>query len=847
VGTTSRNDLTERADVAELVCSARGGDDASFAALVRAFQDVAVAYATAILRDYHLAEDAAQEAFVEAYRELGSLREPAAFPAWLATIVFKQCDRITRRKRLPVAGLDAALDVASPEPSPHEALERGETRALVQRAVAALADHEREVVLLYYMGERSHAEIAEFLGVTTNTVKTRLYAARRRLRRSMDEIESGLHAARPSSDPRFAERVARLIRPEGLAKRAPMFWTPGMGADLWELFCAAITGDLEAIRRLLDRDPALVRAWWEYRTPLSFAVRENQLDAAALLLERGANPIESGTPDTLLQIARDRGYVEMERLLEGAITRGRGAPRDGEPIAEAIRRRDRRAVRRLLDASPRLVHAVDERSNRPIHWAVMTRQPDVIDELLARGADVNVEREDGARPIHLVGGDYHFRGWRDVLAGAPTAEDIYRHLVARGAAVDIAVAAGMGDVERVRALLGRDPGLANRVSSYGDAGAPLTNAAAAGHREIVELLLARGADPNLPEPGIAPRGHALYKAVAHGHYEIARLLLEHGAHPNVEVESSADTLSRALTSDDQRMVELLCSYGAARPVHLLAHYNDIRTAAAVFAANPALADDGAALGSAGEAFVRLMLRYQPDLPKRVTVAKSRALTELLFRHGMDPSRPDWLRITPLHRFAEFGDVEHATQFIDHGADLHARDEEFRSTPLGWAAKYGQLRMVELLLRRGARPTLPDDPPWATPLAWATRRGHAEIARVLTEFERTRRPPPHRLEEYEAVARALVEAYASGDDEATRRVADHFQVARPLMWDRPPREVRTTRLRRAVRERLAGRPTAAADGDALAADDARYLVARSLGFESWDALAREADAGRATLG
>ena len=74
----------------------------------------------------------------------------------------------------------------------------------------------------------------------------------------------------------------------------------------------------------------------------------------------------------------------------------------------------------------------------------------------------------------------------------------------------------------------------------------------------------------------------------------------------------------------------------------------------------------------------------------------------------------------------------AALFIDHGADLHARDEDICSTPLGWAAKFGKKPMVEFLLSRGAKVNLPDDPPWATPLAWATRRGHAEIAELLKQ-------------------------------------------------------------------------------------------------------------------
>jgi len=301
----------------------------------------------------------------------------------------------------------------------------------------------------------------------------------------------------------------------------------------------------------------------------------------------------------------------------------------------------------------------------------------------------------------------------------------------------------MGNLDRVRELLDQDALLANRVSDYNSyylgCGSPLRNAAARGHIEIVKLLLERGADPNLPQEHIAPRGHALYSAVYNGHHEIARLLLEKGAWPNAAVESSADALSIAIRNSDQKMIELLASYGAARPVHLLAYYGDIQTAAAVFAANPALADDADALANAAgeghEAFVRLMLRYQPDLASRTAIgAKTRELTGLLFEHGMNPSRPNWLGITPLHRFAQKGDLENAALFIDHGADLNARDEDIRSTPLAWAARSGKVPMVELLLSRGAKASLPGDPPWATPLAWATRRGHVQVVELLNSHE-----------------------------------------------------------------------------------------------------------------
>ena len=537
------------------------------------------------------------------------------------------------------------------------------------------------------------------------------------------------------------DRVARMIRPEELKRDEPLTWSPGTGTDVWEMFCAAIRGDLPAIQRLVGQDPSLVRCHYHYRKPVYFAVREDRLEVASFLLERDPDPIGLAVNDSLLDIARDRGYHEMERLLETKLAEVHDASSRGEPVAAAIRARDIPTVREMLDESPDLLHAGDSRGNRPIHWAVMTRQIALIDELLARVADVNARRTDGGRPIHLANGDYHYRGWRDVPKDVETTPwEVLDHLAARGAYVDINIAAMTGDVGRVRELLDGEPSLANKASEYVTyyfgSGTPLRNAAGKGHLDVVKLLpLERGADPNRPEEGIAPKGHALYAAVYNRHFEVARLLLEHGAFPNPPVESSADALSIALSHGDEKMVELLCSYGAARPVDLLAHYNDLKTAAAVFAANPALADNteafAGAAGGGNAPFVRLMLRYRPDLPKRVGVAATtRELTELLFDHGMDPSHPNWLRITPLHELARKGDTERAAWFLDRDADIHARDEDICSTPLGWAAKFGQAAMVELLLSRGAKTNLPDDPPWATPLAWATRRGHGRVAELL---------------------------------------------------------------------------------------------------------------------
>src|SRR5262249_20504831 len=150
---------------------------------------------------------------------------------------------------------------------------------------------------------------------------------------------------------------------------------------------------------------------------------------------------------------RDRGYAELEKMLAPRIERLHGASPRGEAIGQAIRARDLAALRALLDASPDLLYAGDQRSNQPIHWAVMTRQLELIDELLARGADITAARQDGARPIQLTNGDYHYRGWRDAPSDVTTTPaEVLEHLRTRGAYVDICTTASIGDLDRVRTL-----------------------------------------------------------------------------------------------------------------------------------------------------------------------------------------------------------------------------------------------------------------------------------------------------------------------------------------------------------------------------------------------------------
>jgi ankyrin repeat protein len=542
------------------------------------------------------------------------------------------------------------------------------------------------------------------------------------------------------------DRIARMVQPEPLKSEEYQPWSRGRGVDVWATICAAITGDLSAMRELVARDRRLATCEFEYFQPVRFAVRENHRGIVDFLLEHGANPgYESG--DSLLKIARDRGHIELAASLESILRERFQIVPEGPAVAQAIRDRDRTRVRSMLETQPDLVHAADERGNQPIHWAVLTRQVDLIDDLLTRGADINAMRPDGARPLDLTRGDYHYRSWyRDLPWNAIRKHEVLvGYLLARGAYYDISVAAKVGDAERVGALLDQDPGLVNRVPAYCSyySGLPLRCAAANGHLEVVKLLLERGANPNEPEFDIAPFGGALHAAIGNKHHEIVTLLLEHGANPNGEVESSGNCLLIAKFARAPRKTrDLLLSYGA-KP---LPGYTDkdVKLLARELDADPSKRIDGPTLDSlihgGHRKCLELILQHQPDVLAQTPdstpwwslgMPKSTKLARWLMERGLDPNRRNWLGITLLHRCAAKGDVNMAQVCLDFGAGIDAVETEWSCTPLGVAARSGKKDMVEWLLAKGANRHAPEDEPWAQPSAWARRQGHQDIADLFS--------------------------------------------------------------------------------------------------------------------
>lgn len=227
-------------ELTSLVMRAQTGDLNAYGAIVRRFQDMAYGCGYSLLGDFHLAEDAAQEAFIEAYRDLPKLREPAAFPGWFRRIVFKHCDRLTRGKRVSTVPLQAAAEMASRDPDPAEVVEKREIKDKVLDAIHALPENERMVTTLFYINGYSQKEIAAFLDVPITTVKNRLHTSRKRLKERMVHMVADELKSYPLS-PEFPERIRLLLE---LPRPLDIEGHPVH--DLWEAFRSCLP-DFEVV------------------------------------------------------------------------------------------------------------------------------------------------------------------------------------------------------------------------------------------------------------------------------------------------------------------------------------------------------------------------------------------------------------------------------------------------------------------------------------------------------------------------------------------------------------------------------------------------------------------------
>ena len=203
----------------ELIHRILDGDDTAFSDLVEKYQRQVHALAWRKIGDFHFAEEITQDTFLKAYKKLATLKKPHRFAGWLYVIATHCCQDWLRKKQIQTESLED-IDSEKLEPEAYsryvaeqEAKAITETqRQVVKKLLATLPESERTVITLHYFGEMTCEKMSEFLGVSANTIKSRLRRARNRLKKEEPMIREAISNFQisPNLTDNIMKEIARL-------------------------------------------------------------------------------------------------------------------------------------------------------------------------------------------------------------------------------------------------------------------------------------------------------------------------------------------------------------------------------------------------------------------------------------------------------------------------------------------------------------------------------------------------------------------------------------------------------------------------------------------------------------
>ena len=186
-------------DDSELIQRTLEGDQQAFAQLVEKYQEQIHILAWQKIGDFHIAQEITQDVFLTAYQKFPTFTHYRQFAGWLYVVTNRKCIAWHRKKKIETQSIDETNSIELEEAyySEYTVYQREEAakekrRTIVHKLLSKLQESERTVMSLFYLAEMSCEEIAEFLGVAPNTVRSRLHRARNRLKKEEAVIQENL-------------------------------------------------------------------------------------------------------------------------------------------------------------------------------------------------------------------------------------------------------------------------------------------------------------------------------------------------------------------------------------------------------------------------------------------------------------------------------------------------------------------------------------------------------------------------------------------------------------------------------------------------------------------------------
>ena len=185
----------EKENDVQLIRRILSGNDEAFSVLVQKHQKSIHALAWRKVGDFHIAEEITQDTFLSVYKNLAQLKNPNQFSGWIYVIANRFCLKWLQKNKSVMQSLeDTPMEEIENSSYTHHVSDQRQTeltedrRELVKRLLAKLPESERTVVTLHYLGEMTAKEIGKFLGVSVNTIKSRLRRGRKRLQEQQEEV-----------------------------------------------------------------------------------------------------------------------------------------------------------------------------------------------------------------------------------------------------------------------------------------------------------------------------------------------------------------------------------------------------------------------------------------------------------------------------------------------------------------------------------------------------------------------------------------------------------------------------------------------------------------------------------